>query len=229
MKEKITGYSKQPTAGKLKKSVICYLSSVYSRRGFTLIEALATLSIMAVVGLVLADLLTKGFKGNAKTQLLGDIKQNGQTALNTIDQTIRFSSAVVCPKPTTTPGSSTSQILVVKDAGGKLIRLSLNPAPNTSSNGFIARDVVAYDPADQSSQNLCTAAIPANADRLTDDKNTSLLTVGASPYFKVTSNPGSKDIVEVAFDLGPSFSSSKNFEGQLGGQTVQFKTSIQIK
>src|SRR5258708_6610428 len=84
------------------------------QKGFTLVEALVSITIIGVLGFLLSDLLNRGFQGGNKTQVTQTIKQNGQSSLNLIIQTLRGADAIVCigDYPVGTPGSNTTLTMV---------------------------------------------------------------------------------------------------------------------
>jgi prepilin-type N-terminal cleavage/methylation domain-containing protein len=104
-------------------------------KGFTLIEAIIAIAILGVIGFTLSELLVKGFKGSNKAELIGNIKQNGQVAMNIIDQTIRKADSVVClssPTPAKT--------IVILDKNNRYIRFNIVPGDGLNNNGYITAD-----------------------------------------------------------------------------------------
>jgi prepilin-type N-terminal cleavage/methylation domain-containing protein len=96
---------------------------ITSKKGFSLIEVLVTVTILTMLGVAISTILTRSFSGNSKTELIGNIKQNGQSALGVMEKDIRDSDTIACPL---TSGSSTVLALLTK-TDGKYIRLTFVP------------------------------------------------------------------------------------------------------
>lgn len=65
------------------------------KRGFTLIELLIVIGIFSVLALVGTDLFTSVLRGSNKAQVLSQVKQNGQVALDTMERYVRSASNAV--------------------------------------------------------------------------------------------------------------------------------------
>lgn len=226
-----------------KRILYSILRIPYSNQGFTLIEALITVAIVGVIGFVLVEIMSQGFKTTNKTQVIGLIKQNGQTVLNLLDQDIRNADAIVCsypvppppaefpmPSPTPLNGAPT---LVIKRSG-QYIRYQIVPATKTA-NGYISRSKLLDVPAsviDQDSANVCgvtnkTATNPPTAyildESIITDKNTATgVSVNSGSF---TWDGNSKGVVGVSFNLVSGINSST--DSQI--QSVPFKTTIQVR
>ena len=61
-----------------------------SQRGYTLIELLAVMIVMVTVGLIVATILVSALRGNNKTNVISDIRQNGNYAIVQIGRMIEF-------------------------------------------------------------------------------------------------------------------------------------------
>lgn len=206
------------------------------QKGFTLIETLIVLSIIGVVGLILADLLTRGFKGSAKTQLIGNIKQNGQVALNTIEQTVRNADTILC-------ASSSRDVIALQLKDSSYVRFRLVPQVTSSPtiNGLIAQDTLTV-PSSPTSQaqldNLCalspdpSAPAVAKTQNLTDNNTTTGVSVlnvpGVTDIGFVKIEPtNTRSPVKVKFYLAPGISAGGGFENQI--DPVLFETTIQLR
>lgn len=190
--------------------------------GFTLLEALITVAIVGVVGFIMADILSRGFKNTNKTQLLGTIKQNGQSALNIIDQTIRNSEAVVC----TMDAPNIPTITVVKD--DKYTRFKFITEKPTL-NGYITQDnlTVLEPPASEEEINAVCLSVPTIPSVVITDTNPTTGVSLKSGKFGKASGSGGKPAVSIEFFLGPGIKSNKGFEGQ--SEPVKFETTVQLR
>lgn len=192
---------------------------VNSKKGFTLIEALITLAILGVIGFILSDIISRGFRNTNKTQIIGTIKQNGQNALNIMDQTIRSSEAVVCTS------ASPARIVIVKRP--KYIRYTLIPE-TTSANGYITEetlDVPVPPPSDETT--FCTSGLATPDRTILTDQNT---VTGASlkgGKFSLISENGAKDSVEIEFILGPGIKTGPAYSDT--ANNINFKTTVQLR
>lgn len=197
-----------------------------SYRGFTLIEALVALAILGVIGFILADILSRGFRSTNKTQILGTIKQNGQSALNILDQTIRSSESVLCASSSVSPFPS--RIVVVKRP--KYIRYTFVPQ-NNDANGYITQETIAIPvppPDAAGAVQYCTSAIPNQSDLtvLTDQNPVTGVSLKTGA-FKQISNSTAKDSVEMEFVLGPGTKAGPAYFET--ANSITFKTTVQLR
>lgn len=191
-------------------------------RGFTLLEVLIAITIIGIMGFIITDLLSKGFRGSSKTQVIGNIKQNGQLVLNIIEQSVRNADVVVCPD--TADGIVNLDTMVLRDkTSGKFIRFKIIPG-NANSNGALRQDSpTVSDP--NLAEGLCTdGAIPQTIITDTDSLTGVFVKEG---QFTRDKTSGFKDLVTVRFVLGSPIAAPKNFESQFSDE--EFKTSIQIR
>ncbi len=178
-----------------------------NNRGFTIIEALIVVAIFGTIGIISADLLSRTFQGNNKVKLITSLKQNGQAALSSIEETIKYSDDIICP----TSSSLSPKIVVVAD--GVYTRFEI-------ATSYIAKD----NPVPQNANDtqLCT-------DNLSSDK-TFLIHQGSVVInnfgFTVNEVTGKNSSVGVQFDLSSS-SSDSSFATQI--TPVSFQTTVQLK
>lgn len=191
------------------------------QKGFTLLEALITITLVGVIGLSLTELLSRTFRGNTKTQVIGLVKQNGQSALNIMDQTIRFSGDVECPPP-----SVSSDSIVIKTQGGSYIKFKFDNS--TSPTSIIQQNFTLLDPLTAGS--FCTNPPPSpQTITLTDTDPAKGVAVEypASSFKKITGAKG--DIVIIKFELKPA-NPGAYYDSQLGGTgTIPFETTIVLR
>lgn len=74
--------------------------------GFTLVEILVVIAIVAIVGTILVTIFANTLRGSTKSQILAVIKQNGQAVLDDIDKTVRGADSLLCD-----PGSSKTTVV----------------------------------------------------------------------------------------------------------------------
>lgn len=95
------------------------------QQGFTLIEMVVSIAIIAVVGVALTQVFIATIRTNTKTELLKDVKQNGELALETMTRLIQNAKEITsaCSIDGT---SSTSLTVVGKDSGETTLECSLD-------------------------------------------------------------------------------------------------------
>lgn len=210
------------------------------KKGFTLVELLVVLGILSVMfGLVLT-IFTRVLQGGNKTQVIGAIKQNGQSMLEIMDKTIRDASRVVC---TSVLGDS---IAVVQE--GVYTKFKFSP-PTPTSNGSIKKESFSLplSPPPNSDPNLyirdfestiCTNPLTGSAQFISDTN----LQTGASvncyltggvadcnnhPIFRRIREAGFKDQVSIKFGVKPGISSPSSVTGEI--DDINFQTTIDIR
>jgi prepilin-type N-terminal cleavage/methylation domain-containing protein len=91
-------------------------------KGFTLVELLAVVGILGVVGSILFGVLYTTLRGSSKSESLLVLQQNGQNALSQMTKQIRFAKDIEVPSscysgPTPVPVATTSVTLRNLDNG----------------------------------------------------------------------------------------------------------------
>lgn len=86
--------------------------------GFTLLETLVAISAIATVGILIAQVFFTTTRSNTKTELLKDVKQNGDYAIEMIGRMIR-NSVGVTSSCLPDPGASLSYV-DIKNADGNI-------------------------------------------------------------------------------------------------------------
>ena len=212
------------------------------RKGFTIAELLVAISVIAVIGAVVAEVFSRSLRGGNKAQIIGVVKQNGQATLEAMDKTLRNSDEIVCPVITiaelTAAGvnpviKNSDTATVVKD--GKYTRFRYK-APVSGVNGYILQDNPVYvAPLSQESflNDVCSNAwndpnSPA-AVYITDTntKNGVSVTSATANIFIRNKQAGFRDILTINFDLKPGAQVPAAISGQI--DPVTFTTTIQLR
>ncbi len=194
-------------------------------KGFTLIEVIITISILAIIGSISAGILTRSYTSSNKSNLVGKVKQNGQNIINTMEKEIRGSERVVCPDSAPFTGAQT---LVLQKYDGSLVRFFIN-GPTAYLNGFINQDTPALNPSWDSS-NVCTrldctgATCSSNPITDTDIYGGTSVTSGS---FDVYKSSGFSDAVTIKFSLTNGIGSLKGYENQVA--PINFTTTTQVR
>ena len=95
-------------------------------KGFTLVELLVTISIVAMVGVVASSTLFSLFRGASKSEILKEVKQNGETALSVMEQKVRNATSVLC----TSLGGS-QYFMTITNQDGTTTQFACNSSPLT--------------------------------------------------------------------------------------------------
>lgn len=195
-------------------------------KGFTLIETLITIAVIGVVSFILTDLLTRNLRGNTKTEIVGSIKQNGQSALNTIDQAIRFASSITCVNPE-------GKILTLQTKDNRFVRFKFNLQEElVNLNGYIAQDSPLVEDLSLA-PTLCDSDNYATTLReivyLTNREEIAGASL-VSGKFARSSQPGSKDVVDISFKLSPAVKAGEKFFQKVGeSNSISFQTSVILR
>lgn len=218
--------------------------------GFTLVEVLVAISIVAIVGVIIVGIFADTLRGSNKAQILAVIKQNGQAVLESMDKNIRGADNIVCPpqpSPSAGPVSVSSDTLVVEKNGcfTRYRYVAPSPSSNPTQNGQIQQDYPQPDPAVPCPTNspvpsptsaawfyahVCTDPL-VSPKTLTDTNDQSGVSVtkpvGSSGIFTRNVQSGSKDSLSVSFILNPGVAVPPALSGQI--DPVTFQTTIQLR
>lgn len=193
------------------------------KKGFTLVELLVVIAILAIAGGLVVAIFTSSLRGSNKSQIVSNIKQNGQSVLENMDKTIRNADAVVCLS------SSGSTLVIVQNGAFTRYRFTV---PTSMANGFIEQDnpLQPTPPALEAditlfTDNVCSDPVPG-ANILTDtDPQTGVS--AENGLFTRSKQAGSKDSVTIKFDLSPGISAPQAVAGQI--DPVVFQTTVQLR
>jgi prepilin-type N-terminal cleavage/methylation domain-containing protein len=87
-------------------------------RGFTLLETLITVTIIGGVGILIAQVFFTTTKVNTKTELLKEVKQNGQYGIDTMSRMIRSSTAIENIDTSCSSTGSVQKTITIKNPDG---------------------------------------------------------------------------------------------------------------
>ena len=212
------------------------------KSGFTLVELLVVMGVMALFGTLIVTIFSRTLKGSNKSQIIGVIKQNGQAILEKMDKTIRDSDKVVCLS------QDNKTLMIVKN--GIYTRYRYIP-PTANGNGSFKQDNPDKKSAGVNSETGLGYTEPAfvnkvcaNEDDLFDpiiltdiNANTGVSIECAnfstyplcntSPIFKIEKAAGFMDQVTINFNIRPGVGAPQSVTGQI--DAVNFKTTIQLR
>jgi prepilin-type N-terminal cleavage/methylation domain-containing protein len=189
------------------------------QKGFTLVEMLASIIVIAAISSVIAGIITSSLRGSNKTNAVETIRQNGNYALDQISKNIEYAQVfnglsqdeitydISCPFSTPTP--SVSPIAV------KTFYNFIKVTPFNS-------DPIEYECTDPPLPDTPTFTV--NGNEIFDTNSVSLM------YCAITctqTNATDVPIIGISFKLGP-----KNPNGLAennNNQAITFQTSVTIR
>ncbi|GEM_PF-867758 len=114
-------------------------------KAFTLIELLASVSVLAVIGTAIFGVFLVTLRGSKKANLLAVVRQNGTSAMSQMVRSIRYAKSLDDPSSCVTPLTST-YITITSASDGEQTIYSCNyggDAPITSNSAsLVDGDVV---------------------------------------------------------------------------------------
>lgn len=203
-----------------------------TEQGFTITELLVVMVITAIIGTIMVAIFTNTLRGSNKSQILANIKQNGQAVLENMDKTIREADNVVC----TGSIGDYDTLVVVNDGNYTRYRIIASGTDNGSvQQAFLIQPPPPASKSDITEflQGICTDEMIIDAISVQDliDNNTqtgvSIGRVSGSEFFTWDHVPGSKDSVTIKFQLGPPVGVPDIIRGQI--DPVVFQTTVQLR
>lgn len=202
--------------------------------GFTVIEVLIGVAISTTIALVLTTVLSQTLQGGNKSDLLSIVKQDGQTALTTIETSVRDSDGLACIYNDTSVSPRADAIVVETNGTFTRFRFYDPVTTGTPSNGYLVEDEIPSTwinsiPPDSGYSSLCQDSGPygvdsPNAVKITDlDKVTGISIANAQ-----FSNP-SPGLVGIKFDGLPGVSAGTGIENEIGSNGIHFETTVEIR
>lgn len=188
-------------------------------KGFTIIEILVVIAVISIVGVIITEIFFNTLKGSNKSNLITKIKQNGQSALEIMDKTIRNADHVVCPVVEANKMSASDNVLVV-EKDGKYIRFSLQGPKD--SNSFLVQD----NPA-EFDNSTCITPLNVKDFNITDKTQIKVISPDQGKVFSRNKSPGFKDVVSISFQIAPGVEVSSSISSQI--DPIPFATSIGLR
>ena len=191
--------------------------------GFSMIEVLIAISIVAVIGIFTTTILTRTYRAGNQGASLSRLKQNGELAMDIMVDAIRNSEGVVCYGGTAIRKTE----IVIRTLEGKYTKfIFVDPglAGNTvTSNGYIAKQ---ENLSPSSYATFCTTAIASPAPvPITNSNNNSGVSISGGSFQKLTPQSTSKDSVMISFTVNRSLSQGATTETDV----ALMQTSVQVR
>lgn len=199
------------------------------QRGFTLVEILVSISILAIIGVLILNVFSGALRGGNKAQIVLAIKQNGQSILESMDKNIRGADGVVCIN-----SQSGNKILVIVKNGIYTRYKFVDPAP--AINGQIQQDNPAKA-ANGSEGNVndfinrvCNSGdllgLQSPIATLTDTNTKSGVSIQNGSFTR-NEQAGFKDVITVKFDIAQGVGVAEGTSSVI--DPVHFETTIQLR
>lgn len=196
------------------------------KSGFTLIEALVVIGVLSVIGMIILNVFSRSLRGSNKSQILGSIKQNGQSVLENIDKTVRGADNIVCPALT----SSDARTLVVRSAGA-YTRYRFFDEDNTIKQDNPVKQIDETTGLEETEpifvNRVCFFEDPMPGSTILTDTNPKTGVRVISGQFSRSRSAGFSDQLTVKFSLKPGAGAPEAVAGQI--DPVHFETTIQLR
>lgn len=204
-----------------------------NKRGFTLVEMLVVISLLSVVGVIILTIFSNTLKGTNKSQIISLIKQNGQSALENMDKTIRNAESVFC-------WSNTN--IVVVNSDDTYTRYTFISPVGSTENGYIQKEAFSLTTVQANvftiNGLLCATPPYTGSDVafslviLTDNNPQTGVSVDFVDHlnpvvFSNNSSPGFPDQVTISFVITPGVKAPPSVAGQIDPET--FQTTIGLR
>lgn len=194
--------------------------------GFSMIEVLIAVSIVAVIGVFTTTILTRTYKAGNQGVALSRLKQNGELAMDIMTDAIRNSEGVVCYGP---PSATRKTEIVIRTLEGKYTKFKfVEPvvAGNTvltDGNGYITKQEN-LNPSDYAV--FCTTAIATPAPvPITNANNSSGVSISLGEFKKLTPQSTSKDSVMISFTVNRTLAQNATTETDV----ALMQTTVQVR
>lgn len=195
-----------------------------TKNGFSMVEILVVMGVMAIVGVVLVMIFANTLRGSNKSQVLAVIKQNGQSVMDNIDKTIRNADEIVCPRPALINNPSTKIVVVKNGVYSRFWMIN----ENGSSNGYVVLDFPTPLPREATQEKMCDATdISMVSPQILTDTNTLTGVSVKSGTFSQSPVPGYKTAVTVKFELDNGIAVPVIIGSQI--DPVAFQTTIGLR
>lgn len=144
----------------------------FRQNGFTLLETLVSVAIIALVSVVLSQVFISTMRTNTKTEILKEVKQSGDLAIESITRMVQNAQSVTCP---------TAKSLAVVNPDGNTTTVSCQDVSSVARLASSSATTTVY----LSSQNVTLGPVCASS----------------SLQFVCTSVSGLPSLVTVSFQM----------------------------
>lgn len=197
-------------------------------KGFTIVELLVVVGLLAVVGTVLTDIFLRSLRGGNKAEVIARMKQNGQATMDHMGGVIRSANSVVCPQTSISrPSVTADTVAVEKDGTYTRFRFL---SPTSSESGKIVQDHPAFTSGSFSQflVDICSNANYSGTSTVAiSDTNTKTGVSIINGVFIRNQQSGVKDTVNLSFDVKHGIFTPDIFIDQI--DPVTFRTTVELR
>ena len=211
--------------------------------GFTLIELIVVIGTTAILGLIFTNTLTQTFRGQSKSTAINKVKQNGQSVLDTLSNSIRQAEKVVCVGTNSDNAQNPNDTIVLYKQGiysrFRFYPPPARPAGCPTDNGCIKRNDFTQDDVVNITTDLCTDNTDHGINSVyiltdTDPVNGVSLKYDDSggvkkPIFIKDSRAGFNDQVTIHFLADVGVNAGQTYEAEVGNGGILFDTTAQAR
>lgn len=181
-----------------------------NQQGFTLVELLAVMAVIVIIGSIMGGILISSLRGATKAEEIVNTRQNGDYVLSQMAKTIRFATFT---SMTTTANTSVSSCVAPRVGGG---------TPTPTPVPYAAITVKTLE--DKQITYSCTATnIASNSANLLDD---SAVQLTSCSFTCKQLNEKDPPTIGISFSLSQKNSNINFFENSASGT---FQTSVTMR
>ncbi len=193
------------------------------KKGFSLLEVIVAVTVIGVIGIFVSTILSRSYNAGNQSVVLGNLKQNGQTAISIMAETIRNSEGVICYGGS----SQRKNEIVIRNLQGKYIKYRfVDPVISNSTitaNGYITKQED-LDPNSYSS--FCTSNLSSPQPvAITNNNSTSGVSISEGEFEKLTPATASKDAVMISFYVSSPLTATSSAQSE----TAFMQTTVQVR
>lgn len=167
--------------------------------GFTLLEIIVSVSIVALMSAVISQVLLTTVRTNTKGGIINTVKQNGDFSLETMTRMIQSAQSVTSPACTSGGTSGTSLVIQNSDGGTTTLSCLLDSGVYRIASGSAFLTNSSITAAD--SGGTCTLA------------------------FICSSDAGIADTVQISFSLAQKGTTAAQYESA----SISFQTTVSLR
>lgn len=200
--------------------------------GFTIVELLVVVSIMAILSVIFTNILVDTLRGRNKVKAINQVKQNGQVALGQLSNEIRNADGIICVDKFVGGGGGVEKDTLVISNGGVYTQFRLISSTPTS-NGYIQKGIINSDTVynnNNTPENLCTQTLISATDlmqKLTDSDPKNGVSVIVAPGEDVFKQSG--DNIVIKFNATAGVSAGFAYDMTVVDNGIPFSTSVQVR
>ena len=188
----------------------------FNQQGYTLIELLTVMVVVVVVGVIIAGILVSSLRGGSKSNVLNNVRENGNYAIVQISKMITYAQAF--------NGVSDGTV----DINGNLIYttdctqiIPPSPSPTPARVSYQYLKITSFD-GGQTVFSCGNSTIASNGASLVD---TSSVSVSACSFSCIQDNFGQLQTIGINFTLSQKTTSNLTEKNA----AVPFQTSVRIR